>query len=192
MKILLAIFLSGFAFADTPPVPKVFKGPQQGQKGQYQVEILEGGGRAGKTPPTMTICTDNLMTGGGEKPRTEPGCTYRLLRDTADEAVMESVCKDRTSKVTLKRESAKALLMTMESTGARGPQTMKMRYTHLGACRAGQGTVTFDKNSEQCRKMRQRAEKMDPARQCARTKSDREQCEQRVRDARDQLVKMCS
>jgi len=54
------------------------------------------------------------------------------------------------------------MLMSMQSSGPKGPQTMKMRYTHLGACREGQGTVTLDKNSEQCKKMRERAAKMDP------------------------------
>lgn len=195
MKILLAVFLSSFALADTPPVPKVFKGLQQGQKGQYQVEMLEGAGRAGKTPPTMTICTDNLMKppaeGKGKGKARDTGCTYRLLKDTADEAVIESTCDGRTSKVTMKRESAKALLMTMESTGAKGPQTMKMRYTHLGACREGQGTVTMDPNSEQCRKIRQQAAQMDPAKQCARQKANREECESRMRDMQKQFASMC-
>lgn len=201
MKILLlacAVVLACPALAqDTPPVPRMFQG-MQGQKGQYQVEILEGGGRAGKgAPAAMTLCTDNLMTGSssakdGAKPRGEPGCKYRLLKDTADEAVMESTCPERQSTVTVKRESAKSMLMTMSSSGKRGTQEMKMRYTHLGACREGQGAVTFDKNSEQCKKMRERAAKLDPAKQCARQKSDREACEQRVRDASAQLLAMCN
>jgi hypothetical protein len=68
---------------------------------------------------------------------------------------------------------------------------MKMRYTHLGPCREGQGTVTFDKDSE-CRKMKEAAAKMDPAKQCARQKSEREACEQRIRDAAAQMSAMCS
>jgi hypothetical protein len=193
----LPLFLLVFAapaFAQDVPVPKMFKG-MQGQKGQYQVEILEGGGRAGAgKAPTMMVCTDNLMknSSGTDKPRAEPGCKHRLLKDTADEAVMETVCKDRTSTVTMKRESSKSMLMTISSTGQRGPQTMKMRYTHLGACREGQGAVSFDKDSEQCKKMRAQAAKMDPAKQCARVKSDREACEQRVRDIAKQLAGMCS
>jgi hypothetical protein len=82
--------------------------------------------------------------------------------------------------------------MSMSSTGPRGPQEMKMRYTHLGPCREGQGAVAFDKNSEQCRKMKDAARKMDPTKQCARAKSEREACEQRVRDAAAQLAAMCS
>jgi hypothetical protein len=187
--VLLAFAAS--AFAQEMPVPKMFRGMDK-QKGQYQVEFLEGGGRAGKGAPTMTLCTDNLLknSAGADKPRAESSCKYRLLKDTADEAVMESTCPERKSTVTMKREG-KSTLMTVDSTGPRGPQTLKMRYTHLGACREGQGTVSFDKNSEQCRKMKEQAAKMDPAKQCARVKQDRETCEQRVRDAAKQLSAMC-
>jgi hypothetical protein len=84
------------------------------------------------------------------------------------------------------------MLMTMSSTSKRGPTEMKMRYTHLGPCREGQGAVSFDKNSEQCKKMKERAAKMDPVKQCARQKSDREACEQRMRDLAAQMSAMCS
>jgi len=182
------------ALAQEMPVPKMFRG-LEGQKGQYQVEILEGGRAAkegARKPPVMTLCTDNLMNSASEraKPRAESGCKHRLLKDTADEAVMESVCSERTSTVTMKREG-KSMLMDISSTGPRGPQTLKMRYTHLGPCEEGQGAVTFDKNSEQCEKIREQAARMDPAKQCARAKSDRESCEQRVRDAAAQLSAMC-
>ena len=193
MKILLTAFLATFAFADTPPTPKAFKGIM-GQKGQYQVEMLDTRGKSG-APQKMTICTDNLMKppadGKGGKKGSDSGCKYRLLKDTADEAVMESTCSGRTSTTTMKRESAKTMLMTMESTGAKGPQTMRMRYTHLGACREGQGTMSLDPNSEQCKQMKEQAAKMDPAKQCARQKADREQCEQRVRDMQKQFAGMC-
>jgi hypothetical protein len=182
------------AFAQDTPVPKMFKG-MQGQKGQWQMEMLEGGGRAAKGM-TMTLCTDNLMRNPAAKdgkgaPKAESKCKHRLLKDTADEAVMESTCPERKSTVTMKRESAKSMLMTMDSAGERGEQHMKMRYTHLGPCREGQGSVTLDKNSEQCQKMREQAAKMDPAKQCARQKDNREQCEQRMRDAAAQMQGMC-
>lgn len=189
---ILLVFVTT-ALAQDVPVPKMFRG-MEGQKGQYQVEILEGGGRATKDgkAPVMTLCTDNLMNSASEraKPRAESDCKHRLLKDTANEAVMESVCKERTTTVTMKREG-KSMLMDISSTGPRGPQTMKMRYTHLGPCREGQGAMTFDKNSEQCTKMKEAAAKMDPAKQCARQKSDRETCEQRVRDAAAQMSAMC-
>ena len=83
-KILLAILFATPALADTPPVPKMFKG-MQGQKGQYQVEVLEGAGKSGMQK--MTICTDNLMkppAEGRKGQRSESSCTHKILKDTAD------------------------------------------------------------------------------------------------------------
>jgi hypothetical protein len=190
----LAAIVLGFpasAFAQDMPVPKMLRGIE-GQKGEYQVEFLEGGPRGLKVP-TMTVCTDNLLKNstGARKPRAESGCQHRLLNDTADEAVVESTCPERKSTVSLKREG-RSTLMTVESTGPRGPQSMKVRYTHLGACGEGQGVVSLDKDSEQCKKLKARAAKMDPAKQCARVQQDRETCEQRVREAAAQLSAMCS
>ena len=157
---LLAAFAS-MALAQDVPVPKMFEG-LKGQKGQYRVEILEGGGRAGKGT-TITVCSDNLIKdAGGAKPRGGSSCTHKLLKDTDDEAVIESVCKERTSTVTMKRDG-KSVLMDIASKSPSGERTMKMRYTHLGACKEGQGAVSLDKDSEQCRKLRARAEKLDPA-----------------------------
>ena len=112
----------------------------------------------------MTLCTDNLMKppAEGKGQRSESNCKYKLLKDTADEAVIETTCDKRTSTMSVKRESAKTMLMSMQSEGPKGPQTMKMRYTHLGACREGQGAVSMDPNSDQCRQMRAQAAQMDP------------------------------
>jgi hypothetical protein len=125
----------------------MFKGVQ-GEKGRWRMEILEGGGRAGKGM-TITVCSDNLMdqAAGRGKPRSESSCKHKLLKDTADEAVVESECKERKTTTTMKREG-KSTLMTMESTGPKGPQTMKMRATHLGPCREGQGSLSPEKNGD--------------------------------------------
>jgi hypothetical protein len=180
------------AVAQDMPVPKMFKGMQGGEKGRWQMEVLEAGGRPKARGMTVTVCTDNLMNQAGkDRPKAESSCKHKLLKDTADEAVVESECRERKSTITIKRDG-KSMLMTMESTGPKGPQAMKMRYTHLGPCREGQGAVNLDKDSEQCRKMRERAAKMDPARQCARQKSEREACEQKIRDAAAQMQAMCS
>ena len=192
MKRICAALLAAVAataFAQDVPVPKMFQ-DLKGQKGQYRVEILEGGGRAGKGT-TITVCSDNLIKdAGGAKPRAGSGCRHKLLKDTTDEAVIESVCKERTSTVTMKRDG-KSVLMDIASKTPNGERTMKMRYTHLGPCKEGQGAVTLDKDSEQCRKVRERAAKMDPEKRCAKSK-DREQCEQRMRDAAERLSAMCS
>ena len=187
-------FLLTSAFAEDLPVPKMFKG-MQGQKGRWQMEMLEASGRPAARGMTITVCTDNLLDQAKkDRAKAESSCKTRLLKDTADEAVVESQCKERTSTITMKRDGKNSMLMTMESTGAKGPQTMKMRYTRLGPCREGEGAgaVTLDKNSEQCRKMREQAAKMDPAKQCARQKDDREACEQKIRETAAQLQAMCS
>jgi hypothetical protein len=167
MRRILVAFLGctafcGPALAQDVPVPKMLK-DLQGQKGQYRVEILEGGGRAAKGT-SITVCSENIIQdAGGRKPRAESGCRQQLLKDTDDEAVLESVCKDRTTKVSMKREGKGVLVDIASTTESRGERNMKMRYTHLGACREGQGALTLDKDSEQCRRLRARAEKMDPA-----------------------------
>ncbi len=178
-------------------MPKMFQGGVQGQKGQWQMEILEGGGRA-RPGTKVTLCTDNLLR------QQQPGaakdlakkraaeCKHRLLKDTPDEAVMESVCKERTTTVSMKRDGKSTLMEVTTSGAERAPQTMKMRYTHLGPCREGQGTMSLDKDSEECRKIRAQAAKMDPATSCARAKTDREACEQRMRETVAQLSAMCN
>ncbi len=190
--LLLAAALPAFA-GDAPPVPKIFKGMQ---KGQWKVDILEGASlKPGKAPPSMTICTDNLMRehSKNEAQRADPGCKQRFLKDTADEAVMENVCGERTSTMTMKREGANSILMELKGTGGPGgPHNTKMRYTHVGACREGQGMITYDKNSETCAKIRQAVAKMDPAKSCANAKDDRAQCEKATRERIAQMKAMCS
>ncbi len=189
--LVLAAALPAFA-EDAPPVPKMFKGMQ---KGQWKVDILESttASKSGKTPPSMTVCTDNLMQHSAKPPaqRSKSDCKQRMLKDTADEAVMESVCAERTSTVTMKRENTKSMLMEMKSTGPQGPRDMKMRYTHLGACREGQGAVSFDKNSEQCVKIREQVAKMDPEKSCAR-EANREECVKLRREMIAKMAGMCS
>jgi hypothetical protein len=187
-----ALFLSPSVAQDSP-TPKVLEGLQSGKTGQWQVEFVEGSPGKAK-PPTMTLCTDNVVRSQAREARRaerRAECKQRLVKDTETEAVIESACPDTTSTVTLTREGDRSLLMGIVTSGARGERSMKMRYTHLGACAEGQGAVTFDANSEQCRKLKARAEKMDPAKTCARTKGDRAECEQRVRETVEKLSAMC-
>ena len=181
--------------ADEPPVPRLYKNLASAEKGQWRMEILEAE-RAGQTVPSsrmgaVTLCTENLL-----KPR-EHGrggrsdCTYRMEKDTATEAVIEATCPDSTSRVMLTRENEKSVMMQVAHHGRGGDSTMKARYTYLGACREGQGAMSFDKDSEQCRQMRERAGEMDPAKTCANSGAQREQCESRLRAAIAQMQAMC-
>lgn len=186
------------AVAEEPPVPQMFEG-LQGQKGQWQVEFLEATGREGKVRlPTMTVCTDNLLKSQearGRKPRETPRCKHTLVRDTPTEAIVESECAASKNRVVMTREGPKSFLLDATSSGPRGERSSKMRYTHLGACREGQGAVTMDPDSEQCRRMKERRASFDPQKACARRewKSDAEraECERKVREAVERLSAMC-
>jgi len=181
------------AVADEPPVPKLFRdiAAEEGQWRMHILEIERDGQAQPPRVPTISLCTDNVL-----KPREARGaaraeCSYRIEKDTSDEAVIESTCPDRTSRVALKREGANSVLMQVESRGARGPARMKTRFTYEGACREGQGAMSFDKESEACRQMRAQAALMDPAQSCANAGAQRGECEARMRAAVEQMSAMC-
>jgi hypothetical protein len=196
MKTTLAVLMFALlvppALAGDPPVPKVFRGIAAG-KGQWRMEVLEAE-RDGRAPRgqmrAITLCTDNLL-----KPRERRGarddCDYRLEKDTADEAVIESTCPNRKSRVSLQREGANSVLMQLESEAQGAKTRMKMRYTYLGECRENQGAVSLDKDSEACKRIRARAAGMDPAKTCADAGERRTECEARTRAAAEQLAAMC-
>lgn len=157
---IVAALTLGFAAAvaaDEAMVPKMFKGMQ---KGQWRAQITEASAnKSGKAMPTMVICTDNLLEQQKAHEKTESKCKRRFVKDTSSEAVIESVCPERTSTVTMKKQNADNVEVSIDSDGKRGPQHMKIHYTHLGACAAGQGTVMFDKDSDQCKRIRAAAAK---------------------------------
>jgi hypothetical protein len=197
---LTALLVAAPAFAAEPPMPRMFRGVSM-DKGQWRMEIL-GGEHGGRTlpggMPAMTMCTDNVLKEEGRRggaPRAREGCTYRMLKDTADEAVMETACPDGSSRVTLRREGDKRFLMQAETKGRDGPSSMRMRYTYEGACAQGPGrgpgAMSFDKDSEPCRQMKAQAAAMDPATACANAGAQRAACEARMRAATEQMQAMC-
>lgn len=166
---IAAVCALGFAAAvaaDEVMTPRMFKGMQ---KGQWKAEMTEASAsKSGKPMPTMLVCTDNLLEQQKSAQKMESNCKRRFVKDTASEAVIESVCPERTSTTTIKKLNTDTVDVTIDSTGKRGSRHMKIRYTHVGACKAGQSTVTFDKDSEQCRKIRDAAAKMKDRDQAAR------------------------
>src|SRR5260370_9534260 len=123
------------ALAQDTPMPRMLKGMA---KGQWRMEMLENSAaKPGQKLPAMTICTDNLMKHSSQSQpaaKSERQCKQRLLKDGSDEAVVETVCPERTVTTTMKRESAKSMLMDVRTTADR-PHTLKMRYSNLGSCR---------------------------------------------------------
>jgi hypothetical protein len=181
------------ALAGDPPIPKVFRGIAA-DKGQWRVDVLEAE-RDGRAPRAqmraITLCTDNLLKPRARRGAARQNCDYRLETDTADEAVIESTCANRKSRVSLTREGAKSVLMQLESDAQGAITRMKMRYTYLGECREDQGAVTLDKASEACKRLRERAARIDPAKTCADSGERRAECEARTRAAVEQMSAMC-
>lgn len=179
------------ALAQDMAMPKMFKGME---KGQWKVEMLEHSLAKGQKLPTMTMCTEQLMKQAKEHPGAAKGeqkCKQRMVKDGADEAVMEITCPERTVTTTMKRENSKSVLADVKSTG-KDPMSMKMRYSYVGACREGQAAISYDKNSEQCKKVQASVAKMDPAKDCANAGAQRAQCEQMMRQQIAQAKAMCN
>jgi hypothetical protein len=193
MRIIVAAVcaLALAALAQDMQMPRMFKGME---KGQWKVETLEHSQAKGQKLPTMTMCTEQLMKQAKEHQgaaKSEQKCKHRMVKDGADEAVMEIACPERTVTTTMKRESSKSVLADIKSTG-KDPMNMKMRYTYVGACREGQAAISYDKNSEQCKKIQASVAKMDPARDCASAGAQRAQCEQMMRQQIAQAKAMCN
>lgn len=134
-----ALLFAPPAFAADPPVPKLFR-DIAAEKGQWRMHILEierDGQAQRPRVPTISLCTDNVLKPQEARKAGRAACSYRLEKDTADAAVIESTCPDRTSRVALNREGANSVLMQVESRGPRGLARMKTRFTYEGACRDG-------------------------------------------------------
>lgn len=136
--ILAAVTLSllPLAYAQDLPLPKLLQGMPGGEKGRWKMEVLEGTGRgASRAGMSMTVCTENVMELAQRREKDNgAACRHKLVKDTADEAVMESECKERKRTLTMKRESETSMLLTLESNGPRGAESMKMRSTRRGSC----------------------------------------------------------
>ena len=191
-RVLAALALAAApALADDPAVPQLFRG-LGAQKGQWRMEILqaEGRGRSIRGGMAMTLCTDDLFREARERSARRSDCRLRLLKDTPDEALIDIECPDGTSRLSMKREGAKSLLMQAEIHNSRGASTMKARYTHEGACSAPGSTMRLDKDSDACRQLRAQVAQMDPDKSCARA-AQRADCEARLRAAAEQMDAMC-
>lgn len=166
-------------------------------KGQWTINILEGGGGM---PRTASVCLDSLaqMARGPEMPGHKPGaqgqqqseCTSKVIENSATRGVVESTCPDAAMRTTITRDGAKAYLMHAERIGKGEPYSMKARYSYDGPCKAGGAAVTMDKDSEQCRKMRAMAG-VDPAQMCANAGAHRQMCEEQMRRSLAQAQAMC-
>ena len=191
IAVVVAFALPLAAAAEEIPMPRMLKSME---KGQWRMEILEhSGAKPGQQMPAMTMCTDNLMKQAKDQrdASSDPQrCKERLLKDATTEAILQISCPERTVTTTLRRESAKSVLGEIVGTGER-PTHVRMRYTSLGPCRAGQPVMTLDSNGEQCKKIEASLANMDPAKACAGAAANREQCENGLRQQIAQAKAMC-
>lgn len=201
--ILSALILGAGAAvaAEQMPMPQVFRGTPF-QKGQWKVEMLEmrakGAEHPGGTPPAMTICMDDIREMGrskaGQAGSEQRNCNMRLLKDTATEAVFETVCPDGTTRATVTREDAKTYLMQATGTAQGESYAMKARYTFDRAQCAQSGVgmgVSIDKDSPECRDAQAQLATMNPGAMCANAGANRAMCEQNIQRMKSQLEAMC-
>lgn len=176
---------------------QVMSGMPNMGKGQWTINVLEGGGGM---PRTASVCFDSLaqMARGPEVPGRNPGaqepqqsqCTSRVIENTSARGVVESTCPDAAMRSTITRDGAKAFLMHTQRIGKGEPYSMKARYSYDGPCKADGAAVTLDKDSEQCGKMRAMAG-IDPAQMCANAGAHRQMCEDQMRRSLAQAQAMC-
>jgi hypothetical protein len=208
MRHTAALFLTGLlalaappsAIADDePPVPRVFKGVAT-QKGSWRVEMLEMH-RPGKDAPAginlkgMSICMDNAMelAKQGRQLGEQRKCKTTVLKDTPNVAQIEAKCEHSSYRSTITREGPNRYLIEGQGTGSTGePFSMKARYSYEGACKEGAGTVSLDKNSAQCKRMREQMAKMSPDKSCGKlTDEQRKRCEAQLQQSQTQINAMC-
>ncbi len=173
---------------------QVMRGMPNMGKGQWTINVLEGGGGM---PRTASICFDSLaqLTRGPGMSSHAPGaqqaaCANRVIENTADRGVVETTCPEGAMRATITRDGAKAFVMQAERVGPGDPYSMKARYSYEGPCQAGGAAVTLDKNSEQCQKMRAMGA-MNPAQACANAGAHRQMCEEQLRRSLAQVQAMC-
>lgn len=173
---------------------RVMRGMPNMGKGQWTINVLEGGSGM---PRTASICFESLAQltrGPGMSSHNPEGqqaaCANRVIENTADRGVVETSCPDGAMRATITRDGAKAFVMQAERIGAGEPYSMKARYSYDGPCQAGGAAVTLDKDSEQCQKMRGMA-RMNPAQACANAGAHRQMCEEQLRRSLAQIQAMC-
>ena len=189
----LSIGAAAMAAEDFPSM-RVMSGMPNLGKGQWTINVLEGGGG----PGTASLCFDSLaqmtrgpqMRGPAGRGRQQPKCTNRVIENTAARGVVESTCPDGATRATITRDGAQAFVMHAERIGAGEPFSMKARYTYEGPCQAGGPAITMGADSEQCVKMRAMAG-MDPAQACANAGAQRQLCEEQMRSSLAQIQAMC-
>lgn len=182
------------AGADDFSALMVARGMPNMGKGQWTINILEGGGGI---PRAGSVCLERLeqMAGGsigspqtGDQPSSR--CNSRILENAPERGVIESACPEGTIRTTITREGGQAFLMHAEGTSHGQPVSMKARYAYEGPCKAGESTLGINRESAECQKMRAMGN-MDPSQVCAGAGAHQKMCEDQLRQSFAQMRAMC-
>ena len=162
--------------------------PPQTERGQWRVVQLDAAGQPLANAPAVTVCTDSLMSSTRlAQLRREAGCSIRLLDDSRDSAAWDASCPRGASRISYLRDGD-SVLVTTGVGGAGAREETRMRFTPLGACRAGQRPVSLDEDL--CRALKRDAPHIDPVRDCAQA-ADQNMCRQRLREGVAKMLTMC-
>ena len=180
--------------ADDFSAMQVARGMPNMGKGQWKIDILEGGGGI---PRSGSICLESLaQMARGPMARQESAtqalsrCDSRIIENTTARGVVEAACPEGTVRTTIMRDGDRAFLMHAEGTRHGQPVSMKARYSYEGPCQAGDAAVSMGKDSPECQKMRAMGG-MDPAAACANAGAHRKMCEDQLRQSLAQMRAMC-
>jgi len=180
--------------ADDFSAMQVARGMPNMGKGQWKIDILEGGGGI---PRSGSICLESLaQMARGPMSRQQSAaeapsrCDSRIIENTTARGVVESACPEGTVRTTIMRDGDQAFLMNAEGTRHGQPVSMKARYAYEGPCQAGDAPVGMGKDSPECQKMRAMGG-MDPATACANAGAHRKMCEDQLRQSLAQIQAMC-
>jgi hypothetical protein len=192
---LLSLWMGAAALAaDDLSSMEVGRGMPSMGKGQWKIDILDGGGGL---PRSGSICLESVaqmaqghMAKGQSAAGASTRCDSRIIENTAARGVVESACPEGTVRTTIVREGKQAFLMHAEGTRHGQPVSMKARYAYEGPCQAGDASVSMGKDSPECQKMRAMGG-MDPATACASAGPHRKMCEDQLKQSLAQMQAMC-
>lgn len=192
---LVSLWIGAAAIAaDDFSAMQVARGMPNMGKGQWKIDILEGGGGI---PRSGSICLESLaqmargpMSRQQSAPEAPSRCESRIIENTTARGVVESACPEGTVRTTIMRDDDRAFLMNAEGTRHGQPVSMKARYSYEGPCQAGDAPAGMGKDSPECQKMRAMGG-MDPATACANAGAHRKMCEDQLRQSLAQIQAMC-
>jgi hypothetical protein len=194
--VLLCSALAAGAETSKPRL-KMF-GDEPNPHGLWKTELLEASDPAlmanAKRISQMAVCMDAGLEMGKDVKPSESACTRAVLKNTSNEAQIETQCPERpTTVMTMKRESKDSIFFeTIEKRKGGATTTMKGRYHYVGPCSAEDGLIKADKNSEVCQQMRAEAATTDPEAVCGKFEgAQKVDCVRRVESSLETTRKAC-